>query len=75
MNDKPTDKKAAAETAGSPNASAVQWRCEVTEAGAGRVYGSSRHRKGRGALVTLGDTEATEAEAKGWVVKAGKAEG
>jgi hypothetical protein len=58
---------AAGEPAGNAAATAVQFECEVLQAGAARKYGSSKHKKGRGARVFLDETEKTAAEKLGWV--------
>ena len=53
-------------------AKGVHYTCEVLAAGAGKTYGSiDRHKKGRGARVTLSEAEAAAAEKQGWVKKVG----
>ena len=54
-------------------AGAVKWRCKVTEAGAGKQHGESKHLKGRGAIVVLTEAEADAAEKQGWVTRVGVA--
>lgn len=64
-----TDAPAAA--AGTTPAAAVQWRCKVLKAGAGKSYGTNKHKRGVGAAVLLTEAEATAAEAQGWVKREG----
>lgn len=71
-NETTTDAPAGA--AGNASAAAVQWRCKVTKAGAGKVYGACKHKRGVGAVVVLTDAEAKAAESQGWVTRAGVAE-
>ena len=71
--DTTTDEPAA--DAGTNPAAAVQWRCKVLKAGAGKTYGSKRHKKGIGAVVLLTEAEASAAEGQGWVKREGLAQG
>lgn len=57
--------------AGTTPAAAVLWRCKVTRAGAGKVYGACRHKRGAGAVVELTEAEAAAAESQGWVTREG----
>ncbi len=66
-----TDPSTPAADAGSTPAAAVQWRCKVLKAGAGKTYGTNRHKRGLNAIVLLTEAEATAAEGQGWVIRQG----
>ncbi len=61
--------------AGTTPAAAVQWRCKVLKAGAGKTYGANKHKRGVGAVVILTEAEAVAAEGQGWVKREGVAQG
>lgn len=61
--------------AGTTPAAAVQWRCKVLKAGAGKTYGLNKHKRGVGAVVILTEAEAVAAEGQGWVKREGVAQG
>ncbi len=70
MKSKTTTTEPAAD-AGTTPATAVQWRCKVTKAGAGKTYGTNKHKRGVGALVILSEVEAAAAEGLKWVTREG----